>query len=215
MLEKYEKNFDENEFMRSFMERKQISTKKQALAELRKLIKKEGYYQTKIKEALKKRYPDAFVAKISQGAYSQAGIPDVMFIKDGHYFGFEVKRPVVGIRSKLQEQTARMIQAAGGTAAFVCWPEEAIREVEKYEKAKDKYMINRTKYKDIKRYDHKQMEDFLTDVYKNGYADGKESVPGVELQDVEKALQDVKGIGPVVWNRIKERLAELFRKEQP
>lgn len=65
-------------------------------------------------------------------------------------------------------------------------------------RAKDKYMINRTKYKDIKRYDHKQMEDFLTDVYKNGYADGKESVPGVELQDVEKALQDVKGIGPVV-----------------
>lgn len=81
-------------------------------------------------------------------------------------------------------------------------------------RAKDKYMINRTKYKGIKRYDHKQMEDFLTDVYKNGYADGKESVPGVELQDVEKALQDVKGIGPVVWNRIKERLAELFRKEQ-
>lgn len=81
-------------------------------------------------------------------------------------------------------------------------------------RVKDKYMINRTKYKDIKRYDHKQMEDFLTDVYKNGYADGKESVPGVELQDVEKALQDVKGIGPVVWNRIKERLAELFRKER-
>lgn len=74
-------------------------------------------------------------------------------------------------------------------------------------RAKDKYMINRTKYKDIKRYDHQQMEDFLTDVYKNGYADGKESVTGVELQDV-------KGIGPIVWNRIKERLAELFRKEQ-
>lgn len=65
-------------------------------------------------------------------------------------------------------------------------------------RVKDKYMINRTKYKDIKRYDHQQMEDFLTDVYKNGYADGKESVTGVELQDVEKALQDVKGIGPVV-----------------
>lgn len=78
-------------------------------------------------------------------------------------------------------------------------------------RAKDKYMINRTKYKDIKRYDHQQMEDFLTDVYKNGYADGKESVPGVELQDVEKALQDVKGIGPVVWNRIKERLVDICR----
>ena len=81
-------------------------------------------------------------------------------------------------------------------------------------KAKDRYLINRTRYKDIKRYDHQQMEDFLTEVYKNGFIDGEASVTGVELQDVEKALQDVKGIGPVVWNRIKERLAELFRKEQ-
>ena len=81
-------------------------------------------------------------------------------------------------------------------------------------KAKDRYLINRTRYKDIKRYDHQQMEDFLTEVYKNGFIDGEESVTGVELQDVEKALQDVKGIGPVVWNRINERLAELFRKEQ-
>ena len=80
-------------------------------------------------------------------------------------------------------------------------------------KAKDRYLINRTRYKDIKRYDHQQMEDFLTEVYKNGYADGKESVPGVERQDAEKALQDVKGIGPVVWNRINERLAVLFKKE--
>ena len=53
-------------------------------------------------------------------------------------------------------------------------------------RAKDKYMINRTKYKDIKRYDHKQMEDFLTDVYKNGYADGKESVPGVSFRTWKK-----------------------------
>lgn len=135
MLERYEKDFDENAFVKSFMERKQITTKRKALSELRKLIKKEGYYQSEIKETLKKKYPDAFVVKISQGAYSQAGIPDVLMIKDGHYFGFEVKRPVVGIRSKLQEQTARMIQAAGGTAAFVCWPEEAIREVEEYEKS--------------------------------------------------------------------------------
>lgn len=81
-------------------------------------------------------------------------------------------------------------------------------------KQKDRYLINRVMYKNIKKYDHQQMEEFLTDVYKNGYADGKESVPGVELQDVEKALQGVKGIGPIVWNRIKERLAELFRKEQ-
>lgn len=135
MLERYEKDFDENAFVKSFMERKQITTKQKALSELRKLIKNEGYYQSKIKEALKKKYPDAFVVKISQGAYSEAGIPDILMIKDGHYFGFEVKRPVVGIRSKLQEETVRRIHAAGGTAAFVRWPEEAIREVEEYEKS--------------------------------------------------------------------------------
>lgn len=135
MLEKYEKDFDENAFVKSFMERKQITTKRKALSELRKLIKKEGYYQSEVKKTLKKKYPDAFVVKISQGAYSEGGIPDVLMIKDGHYFGFEVKRPVVGIRSKLQEETVRKIQAAGGTAAFVCWPEEAIREVEEYEKS--------------------------------------------------------------------------------
>lgn len=135
MLERYEKDFDENAFIKSFMERKQITTKQKALSELRKLIKNEGYYQSKIKEGLKKKYPDAFVVKISQGAYSEAGIPDILMIKDGHYFGFEVKRPVVGIRSKLQKETVRRIHAAGGTAAFVRWPEEAIREVEEYEKS--------------------------------------------------------------------------------
>lgn len=135
MLERYEKDFDENAFIKSFMERKQITTKQKALSELRKLIKNEGYYQSKIKEGLKKKYPDAFVVKISQGAYSEAGIPDILMIKDGHYFGFEVKRPVVGIRSKLQEETVRRIHAAGGTVAFVRWPEEAIREVEEYEKS--------------------------------------------------------------------------------
>lgn len=133
MLEKYEQNFNENEFVKSFMNARNFKTKKEALAALRKEIKKESYYQEKIKKVLKTKYPEAFIVKISQSLYSQAGIPDILMIHNGHYFGFEVKRPVVGIRSKLQEQTARMIQAAGGTAAFVCWPEEAIREVEEYE----------------------------------------------------------------------------------
>lgn len=81
-------------------------------------------------------------------------------------------------------------------------------------KEKGKYLINRNMYKDIKKFDHLQMENFLTDVYKSGYQDGKASVTKVELQDVENALQTVKGIGPVVWGRIKVHLEDLFRKEQ-
>lgn len=135
MLERYEKNFEEEKFIISFMAARNIRTRKQAMADLRKLIKSESYYQGKIKDQLKKRYPDAFVRKIAQGAYSEAGTPDILMIKDGHYFGFEVKRPVVGIRSKVQKETIRQIRAAGGTAEFVTWPEEAIREVEEYEKS--------------------------------------------------------------------------------
>lgn len=133
MLERYEPNFDESSFIKSFMEARGLRTKKEALAVLRKEIKKEPYYQEKVKKALKAKYPTAFIKKISQGLYSEAGIPDILMIYNGHYFGFEVKRPVVGIRSKLQEETVRLIRAAGGTAEFVIWPEEAIAEVERYE----------------------------------------------------------------------------------
>ena len=61
---------------------------------------------SKIKKKPWRKIPGCFIRKISQGAYSEGGIPDILMIRDGHYFGFEVKRPVVGIRSKLQEQTA-------------------------------------------------------------------------------------------------------------
>lgn len=132
MLERYEPNFDESEFIKSFMEARHLRTKKEALAALRKEIKKESYYQDKIKKALKAKYPKAFIKKISQGLYSEAGIPDILMIHDGHYYGFEVKRPVVGVPSKLQEETIRQITAAGGTALFVRWPEEAIQAVEQY-----------------------------------------------------------------------------------
>lgn len=104
MLERYEPNFDESSFIKSFMEARGLRTKKEALAILRKEIKKEPYYQDKIKKALKAKYPKAYVVKISQSMYSQAGIPDIMMIYCGHYFGFEVKRPVVGVPSKLQEE---------------------------------------------------------------------------------------------------------------
>ena len=132
MLERYEPNFDESEFIKSFMEARHFKTKKEALAALRREIKKESYYQDKIKRTLKAKYPTAFIRKISQGLYSEAGIPDIMMIYQGHYFGFEIKRPVVGIPSKLQEETIRQITAAGGTACIVRWSEEAIQAIERY-----------------------------------------------------------------------------------
>lgn len=98
------------------------------------MIPLETYFQNKIKDKLKKEFPEAFVRKISQGSYSEGGIPDVLMIYRGHYFGFEVKRPVVGVASKLQEQTIGWVRKAGGTAEIVCWPEEAVKHVIDYDK---------------------------------------------------------------------------------
>lgn len=82
------------------------------------------------------------------------------------------------------------------------------------QKAK-KYMINRTKYKEIKKFDHAQMESFIQDIYKSGYMDGRDSVPGVELENVLKVLTEVKGIGPKAMQRIREAVDPLFQKKEP
>lgn len=88
---------------------------------------KESYYQSRIIKWLKENYPGAFVWKAAAGPYSRQGIPDVCAIIRGHFFGFEVKRPEVGRLSKIQEQTIKEINAAGGTAAVVSYPEQVER----------------------------------------------------------------------------------------
>lgn len=85
---------------------------------------KESYYQSRIIKWLKEQYPDAFVWKAAAGPYSRGGIPDICAIINGHFFGFEVKRPEVGRLSKIQEQTIKEINAAGGTAVVVSHPEQ-------------------------------------------------------------------------------------------
>lgn len=129
MLENYVENFNERDFVRDF-QISQKTTRTEALKKLRRKIKDESYYQKRIKEVLSRRYPSAYIVKIAQGSYSTGGIPDLMMVYQGHYFGFEVKRPVFGEEGKLQKETIRRINHAGGTAAFVRWPEEAIAIIE-------------------------------------------------------------------------------------
>ena len=91
---------------------------------LRNVIPEESYYQTKIMEWLREEYPTAFVWKAAAGPYSQGGIPDVCAVIDGMYYGFEVKRPYLGVTSQLQKQTIKKIIAAGGVAAVVTFVED-------------------------------------------------------------------------------------------
>jgi hypothetical protein len=93
--------------------------------------RKESWYQAKIIRWLKSTYPGAFVWKAAAGPYSRGGIPDICCVIDGRFFGFEVKRPGIGKLTKLQEQTIRQINAAGGFAAVVSTPADAKQIIER------------------------------------------------------------------------------------
>ena len=97
---------------------------------LRDHLPKESYYQDKILKFIQKAYPTAFAWKEAAGPYSRQGIPDVSAVIDGRYYGFEVKRPFIGVLSKIQEQTIKRIRAAGGIAEVVCFPEDVRKIVE-------------------------------------------------------------------------------------
>jgi Holliday junction resolvase len=87
-------------------------------------VPKERYYQEKIMKHIKQLVPSAFVWKAAAGPYSRQGIPDVCAIMHGRYYGFEIKRPLIGKLSRIQEQTIKQIKAAGGRAYVVTCTKE-------------------------------------------------------------------------------------------
>lgn len=76
----------------------------------------------------------------------------------------------------------------------------------------NKYLITRARYKSIKAFDHQQMEQFCTDIYKSGYQDGRESVPGVDIGAIMKAIENTKGIGAKKLADIKASIEAIFEE---
>ena len=72
--------------------------------------------------------------------------------------------------------------------------------------------ISRKMYKDVKKYDRQQFTAFCVDLYKYGFEDGRESVPGIDLQEVFRAVSETKGIGEKKMAAIKASIEEVFSK---
>lgn len=98
---------------------------------MRAHLPKESYYQDKIIKHIRELIPSSFVWKAAAGPYSRQGIPDVCAVVNGRYYGFEVKRPFIGVLSKIQERTILQIRAAGGKAYVVTYPDEVTRILQK------------------------------------------------------------------------------------
>ena len=68
--------------------------------------------------------------------------------------------------------------------------------------------ITRAVYKDIKRYDHNQMNKFLTNYYVTGFNDGLNSA-NIDYDVLKEVLLSVKGIGQVKADEVISKLKEL------
>ncbi len=71
--------------------------------------------------------------------------------------------------------------------------------------------LNREQYKRVKRMDHKQMEDFICNMYNRGYTDGKAaSEPKVKLSDIATVLVNIKGVGTKKAGEIMAEVNKLY-----
>ncbi len=73
--------------------------------------------------------------------------------------------------------------------------------------------LNREQYKRVKRMDHKQMEDFICNMYNEGYADGKTAAgPKIKPSDIAAALIGIKGVGTKKAAEIMAAVNKLYER---
>lgn len=71
--------------------------------------------------------------------------------------------------------------------------------------------LNRVQYKNIKRMDHKQMKDFIVNMYNEGYEDGiKTAGNRVKPSDIASVLVDIKGVGTKKAAEIMAEINKLY-----
>lgn len=106
------------------IETKRIKKRTEALKWMRKNVPLESKFQSDILDYLNKQ-PGFFAFKLHEGPYMKSGIPDVLAVKDGRLYAFEVKRPFnMGKPSELQLEQIEKLRAAGAVAEVVTYVAE-------------------------------------------------------------------------------------------
>lgn len=60
----------------------------------------------------------------------------------------------------------------------------------------------------------KQFENFCKNLYQTAYEEGRRSVPGIDITEVQKAISETPGIGAKRLEAITESLNSKFAKEE-
>lgn len=72
------------------------------------------------------------------------------------------------------------------------------------------YMLRREDYKRVKKMDRQQFESFCKNLYMTAYEEGRKSVPGIDITEVQKAISETPGIGSKRLQSIMDSLNSKF-----
>lgn len=73
--------------------------------------------------------------------------------------------------------------------------------------------LNREQYKRVKRMDHKQMEEFICNMYNEGYTEGRAAAePRIKPSDIATVLIEIKGVGTKKAGEIMEAVNKLYER---
>ena len=88
----------------------------------------EGKLTSRIQAEIRREYgEEVWLMKVHGHIFQAAGVPDLIGCLRGHFFALEVKHPDTGHdATPLQRKTLEMIEKAGGIAAVVTSPDEAL-----------------------------------------------------------------------------------------
>lgn len=68
-----------------------------------------------------------FATKLHGNKYTRAGLPDILCVAEGYYFGLETKHPeTINDTSVSQDRCHEEIREAGGFAEVVYTPQQAV-----------------------------------------------------------------------------------------
>ncbi len=92
--------------------------------------KPEAVLTKRILKAL--RGKGGFWTKIHGGAYQATGLPDIIGVYEGCFYGLEVKTPKGGQPTARQALVLRLIKSAGGVSGVVRDPQDALKLLSKH-----------------------------------------------------------------------------------
>lgn len=126
-IQEFSKFKDRKALVDWLIETKRIEKRTDAAKWMTKHVPKEDAYQKAILDYLSEQ-PGVFAFKLHEGMYMSSGIPDVLAVKDGRLYAFEVKRPFnMGRPSDMQLKQMERLREAGAVAEVVTYVADVAR----------------------------------------------------------------------------------------